>query len=149
MALRTPLLHRPYLSAKYYDDQTRHTILHMDAYVQNIISGSPALVVYTTDRGRWAHTQSAWLIESDGLTPLWDIPPMSAKRVYWTRANHATMRRVHKTVLAMAQTMPLGPEHRRVSLMCHYVFQSAANPEIAANQYPGRTPPDPFKGIVL
>lgn len=141
---------RPWIGGKLYDEYARTTIMHMDAYL--IIHGERSYLIIDWREGGFKRIAlDAYWVEPDGLTPvegayaetMW----LSGKPEYWTRANHATMRRLHKTVLAQpAQMLALGRGRwARVVMRAHYVWARESDCEItgAANKYVERKPYTP------
>lgn len=141
---RPPFFNRPWVAGKLYDDLARKSILHCDAYIFTL-EGREYLTVEWHEGGRKPIALNTWLIEPDGLTPVWDIPRASGQLMYWTKANNAAMARIHKTVLAMEDTMlTLGMgSWSRVSLRAHYVHVTETNVEKGLDV--GYTPRKPYK----
>lgn len=173
---RPAFQHRPWITGKLYDTYALPSILHLDAYVMQ--SGTlKYLELWWSEGGHKIMAHDLYMIESDGLTPIWQAPD-NAHALHWTRENNAWMARVHKTVLAQEGRMLALGQGRwaRVVTQCHYVLVRDTNAEPARNKYTapkeyvpragtsddlaaqfaekppkrrGRPPKDPFKGITL
>lgn len=135
---------RPWITGKLYDDYSRDTIMHMDAYILSA-KGRTYLLIDFRRGGTFRIAVDAWLIEQDGLTPIWDAVGLQnvGEPVYWSRANHAWMRGVHQTVLAQAEKMMGFSQGRwtRVVTQCHYVHVTDTDCEIRDNKYVERARP--------
>lgn len=88
----------------------------------------------------------AYLIEPDGLTPVWDVTVADGIPLYWSQAD-AWWPTLHSRVIEMAgDAATLGP-WSRVSLLCHYVSLRTldTSPEIPPerNHYKERAPYKP------
>lgn len=140
---RPAFLNRPWITGKLYDDYARSTIMHMDAFVF-VFGAQRYLMIDWREGGKTQVALDGYLIEDDGLTPVWDIEKLRAggRPEYWTRANHATMSRVHRRVLMEpARMMALGMgKWVRVVTQVHYVYVRETDCEIAANKYVDRKP---------
>lgn len=139
---RYPFANRPWITGKLYDDMSRTSILHCDAYAV-LWHGREYLVIDWREGGKVQVALDAWLIERDGLTPVWDARRVIGKPVYWSALNSGVMARVHRTVLQLAQDMGelyLGLRWTRVMVQAHYVMVREADPEISANKYAGHKP---------
>lgn len=143
MNKRTPLLHRPWITGKLYDDYTRPSILHCDAYV--VSHGAlNYLIIDWREGGKTNVALDGWLIEPGGLTETWDIGRLWNVGVpqYWTQDNHVIMRAIHKRVLAQAsEALKVGNGRwARVVTQAHYVKVRETDCEIADNKYVERKP---------
>lgn len=148
---RPVLLHRPWITGKLYDDYSRLSILHCDAYVVAHGEALKYLVIDWHEGGRVRIATDAWLIQDDGLTPVWDALRVwnTGVPVIWTRANDATMRRVHKRVVICAAELAAQGDMltgrtrwARVAIQAHYVRVRDTDCEVAANGYTGRATGD-------
>lgn len=147
---RPALTHRPWIRAGLYDLYARKSVLHCDAFAIYLPeSNALALVIDWREGGKVQIACDAYLIEPDGLTPLWDATGALARGtpVYWTRANNALMRRVHATVLAEAdkaralESIGLGEATRRwarVAVQAHYVHVKELDGEAMLLKRPSR-----------
>jgi hypothetical protein len=115
---------RPWITGKAYDDYSRDTVLHCDAYLYADAFKDYLVVSYRVG-GRKLIALDGYLAEPDGLTPIWDVEALvtraNVRRAFWTRSNHALMRRIHKNVLNMAREANAQGQYQRVTLLCHYV----------------------------
>ena len=104
--------HRPWITGKLWDDYSRNTVLHLDAYTF-VNREYGYLALYWSEGGFKAIALDGYRIEPDGLTPVeghvtealrtWGAPR------YWTRSNNAVMARLHRTVLEQpARMLDLG-----------------------------------------
>lgn len=137
---------RPWITGQLYENMARTTVLHCDAYVRDHGHFKALLIEWTEGGGRLI-ARDVYLVESDGLTPMWDDDGriMSGLPVYWTPANDDVMRRLHARVLLLADDAE-GRFARwpRVSLLAHYVHVKHTDCEIPAsrNKY---APPKAYK----
>lgn len=135
---------RPWISGGLYDLMARPSVLHCDAYVMHTRNPADvtALVIDWREGGRKRVALDAYMIEPDGLTPLWDAErhAVGGVPVYWTRANHTTMRRVHMTVLNEVAAAEASGRWARVSLVAHYVHVDERDPWRGENHYRERKP---------
>ena len=128
---RPPLHHRPWITGGLYDNLAG--VLHCDAFmVLYRPLAADVLVLDWHKGGRKLIARDAYLIEPDGLTPLWDTSKVLLDGIpqYWTPANHKLMARVHRTVVERCDELP-----QVVSLLAHYVRLTERDGEIAANKY--------------
>lgn len=133
---RPGFVNRPWIAGGLYDKYSAREILHCDARVLD----AHAFKVLTLDWREGGRTQiadDAYLIEPDGLTPLWarDFHLRPVVPVYWTRANHALMSRLHRAVLGEVAKAEASGRWARVVVQCHYVHVRETNGEIARNGY--------------
>ena len=137
---RPAVLNRPWLAGKLYDDITRTSVLHRDAFVWELGSFK-VLHIDWREGGRKQVAEDAYLIEPDGLTPLWsqDWRLMARMSLHWTRATHAMFAPLHARVIAEARLA--GERWAQVSVLAHYIKCGERNAEIGANAY-GRKLPD-------
>lgn len=122
---------RPWITGKLYDQYASKLILHMDAYVV-LFAGHGYLTIEWREGGALLVALDTYLIESDGLVPVWDITRAHGKALYWGETNNALMARLHKTVLDQpARMLELGRGRwTRVSAQCHYVHVREKDAEI-------------------
>lgn len=142
---RPALPARPWISNKLYDTLSRDTVLHCDAYLF-LTDNREYLVIDWREGGKVLVAHDAYLIEPDGLTPVWGVAAVrQGALMYWTRENNATMGGMHQRVLAnVRETAVRFPKWSRVSLLCHYVHCPDTDCEIRDNRYKGRLPPKPL-----
>lgn len=137
---REPFSYRPWVTGKLYDDLSRRSILHADAQV--IDAGAVKYLVISWRRaGRVQVALDAYVIEADGITPVWDAsaPARHALRllswgapgVPWD-ALHA---RVCEQVAVAADAGEASGTWSRVTLLCHYVPRADVAGEIERNVY--------------
>lgn len=142
---RSALKNRPWITGALYDKLTSSKILHLDAYIFQY-HGNEYLELEWNEGGKRLVARDTYLIEPDGLTPVWSTARAYGVPVFWTRHNHMTMARVHRTVLLEAENAlkPTSPLWARVSVLCHYVHVTDTDCEItgAANSW---KPPAPYK----
>lgn len=135
---RPPFPARPWIRGKLYDDYSRSTILHLDAYLF-AFGGNVYLALDWTEGGFKRVALDGYLVESDGLTPVWDIAPMrlAGKPLSWSARNHATLARVHQTVMGRVPVMlSLGlGRWSRVVTLAHYVMRPETDPEPGHGAY--------------
>jgi hypothetical protein len=125
---RYALHNRPWISGKLYDDLVRPSILHCDAFCIDHL-GVLYLVIDWREGGKKRVALDAYLIEPDGLTPVWDTErPNGGRQVYWTRANHTIMARIHARVLEQASRLAVQVGWRRVMVQAHYVLARDIDP---------------------
>jgi hypothetical protein len=145
---RKPFPHRPWITGKVYDDYIRNTILHCDVYVFEFATRS-YLVLDWREGGFKRVALDGYLIDADGLTPVWNIEPMwrGGKPRYWTRANHALMSRIHRTALAQGPRMLSLGTWARVVVHAHYVRLNESDTEPGAGGYKEPKPYAPRGGL--
>lgn len=139
---RTALLLRPWITGKLYDDLTRPSILHMDAYIF-ILHGNEYLQLEWRVGGKELLALDTWLIEPDGLTPAWDVNRNAGVLTY--NKNPA----LHARVIAQAREAERADRWARVSVQCHYIDVRERDTEIRDNKYAGRKPYAPRKTLPL
>lgn len=137
---RPPFTSRPWVAGKLYDDLARSTVLHCDAYVFETRALKQLLVIYWREGGKRLVARDAYLIEPDGLTPVWDTDESAHVRpVIWTRANGATFARMHQSVLQLAADAGARfARWSRISLQAHYVRVTDSDVEGFKNAYKPR-----------
>jgi len=155
---RPAITHRPWLSTALWDVLTRLSILHADAYVMTLGSEPTAtalkyLVIDYRRGGRERIALDAWLVEADGLTPMWDALDVLGRGspVTWGTLG-VPWARLHRTVVETAYAAR-GP-WSRVSLQCHYVRATDRDTEPKVNAYkerakPLENPPAPTMGDLM
>ena len=133
---------RPWITGALYDLYSADVVLHCDAYVFEY-HYFQYLTIDWREGGHKLIASDTWLIEPEGLTPVWDARRDLGRNVYWTRRNAATMARVHKTVLAQAPRMMelTRGRYARVVAQAHYVHVRNVSGEIDGNAY---KPPRPY-----
>lgn len=136
---RPALPNRPWITGKLYDQYCTSNILHCDAYVFEV-SALKYLVIDWREGGSRRVALDAYLIEDDGLTPVWDALRLWAAGVpvTWHAANHGAMRSVHARVIAEARKAEGlgGGRYARVVIQAHYVRAAESNTELGAlNKY--------------
>lgn len=129
---RKAVINRPWLTGGLYDLLTRPTILHLDARVLYVDDfKAPVLVLDWRQGGKARVALDAYLIEPDGLTPLWDaerVARVGGSPLYWSHVNRDTFAPLHVSVLAMAAEAEQSGRWARVSTVCHYVYASDRDP---------------------
>lgn len=110
--------------------------MHCDAYVIGT-RGVEYLVIDWREGGKRRVALDAWLLEADGLTPIWDGEGIAGEPVYWGERNDAIMSRVHARVLLQtAAMMHLGRGRwTRVSVLAHYVRVTETDVETMPNTW--------------
>lgn len=135
---RRPFPHRPWITGQLWDKYSAKTVLHCDAYTF-AVGEARYLYIDWREGGRKQVALDCYLIEVDGLTPVWDAGRVwaSGVPVYWHSGNSAVMARLHKRVLAQRATMlDLGQGRwTQVATLCHYVLIRQNDPEIRDNAY--------------
>lgn len=142
---RTPFPNRPWITGSgLYDLYSRDGILHCDAYV--LARGLERyLVIDWREGGRAQVALDAYLIEADGLTPVWDANAVrdNGQPIYWTRET-PWIAAIHMRVLVACGTMlTLGAGRwARVLIQAHYVRVVERDCELSgeANKYVDRMP---------
>ena len=142
---REPFSYRPWITGKLYDDLARRSILHCDAQV--IDAGAlKYLAIDWRKAGRVRVALDAYMIEPDGLTPLWDAttPARHAVRLLTWGAPGVPWEALHARVCEQAATAQDAGQAQgtwaRVSLLAHYVPALDLDAEIAGNSYAGKLP---------
>ena len=128
---------RPWIRGKLYDDLNRETVLHADADTR-YIDQRAYLMIDWKEAGRVQVALDAWLIEADGLTPVWQPAYLwgRGERVYWTARNHAMMCRIHRRVVEQVwEAGVLAARWSRVSLQTHYVHVTDNDPMAGVTNY--------------
>lgn len=125
---------RPWITGQLYDRYALPSVLHCDAYVFDYL-GQEYLRVEWREGGRKLVASDAWLIEPDGLTPVWGDDCTRGRAVFWSRANHATLRGVHARVLALVSDMHQLGNWSRVVVQAHYVHVREQDCELRENAY--------------
>lgn len=140
MLRRPSFINRPWITGKLYDDLSRNTVLHCDARVLDL-NTFKVLAIDWNEGGRKQVARDAYVIEPDGLTPLWDTAWRFAVSVpiLWTR-DTPWLGPVHARVIAEAtKALSTGP-WSRVSLLAHYVRCTEYDTELKRNVYTERLP---------
>lgn len=120
---RPAFINRPWIIGKLYDDLSRSTIIHCDAYVFTF-GGNQYLQLEWRVGGGVLMALDTWLIEPSGLTPVWNIHRRNGALTYDT--NPA----LHARVIVQAQGAYVAVHGiTRVSLLCHYIDVRERDPE--------------------
>lgn len=126
---------RPWITGKLYDDMSRSTVMHMDAWTF-LYEGKPYLLIDFREGGFKQIALDAWMIEADGLVEaegyVVEQMRLDAEKRFWTSKNNLIMSGIHKHVLAWGQRMMGFSRGRWTVLMtrCHYVHVKQVDPEI-------------------
>lgn len=135
---RPALIHRPWITGKLYDDYTRPSILHCDAYVMKW-NALKYLVIDWREGGKRQIALDAYLIQEDGLTPVWDaMSTLDAGVSLLWGTEGVPWAALHVRVLAQGPRMlALGKgKWARVATQAHYVKVRERDCELgAANKY--------------
>lgn len=140
---RPAFINRPWMRGGLYDKYASKSVLHCDAYVL-ALDRVQYLVIDWRVGGKRQLAFDCYLIEPDGLTPVWNAGHVWAtgKRVFWTRYNHATMRGVHARVLAQVPAMQALSGLTQTTVQAHYVYVKDESCEPLRNEW---KPPKPYK----
>jgi hypothetical protein len=125
---RIPFRNRPHITGKLYEDLKRPGILHLDAYTLNV-GALKYLLLDWRESGRERLALDAYLVEPDGLTPVWDAEKLSGVQCYWNLPERSLYAELHMRVLAEAAKAQDTGRWSRVSLWAHYVYVRESDPE--------------------
>lgn len=132
--------HRPWITGKLYDQYASKLMLHCDAYVIEL-ENHMYLLIDWCEGGRKLIAVDAYLIEPDGLTPVWDSDRVrKGTRVFWGFEG-VPWGPLHKRVLTEAGDMPKRfNQWARILVQCHYVKLGETDTEIRGerNKYKER-----------
>lgn len=110
---RPALLNRPWIAGKLYDDLSRPSILHLDAYVFTF-GGNEYLQLDWREGGSKLIALDTWLVR-DGLTPVWDMHRSLGALTYNADPT------LHARVVHQAREATTAGRWARVSTLCHYI----------------------------
>jgi hypothetical protein len=125
--------HRPWILGQLYDVLSRETVLHLDAHIM-LFGGRMYLDMYWSAGGTREVARDVYLIEPDGLTPVWDMTNLG-KDVYWSKLTHKDIAPVHAAVVARAREVERTGRWARVSVQAHYVHAGDECLEPGAGAY--------------